>query len=108
MILYETKGFSPNNQLSIKDLERPHDPVARIATEADAIYSPIANDGTRFWMHTTSEAPNGRVVEVDLARSGREDRKTILPESSNHLDSVSMIDDTLIANYLADAQSLLR
>ncbi len=79
----------------------------RIATEADAIYSPIANDGTRFWMHTTSEAPNGRVVELDLARSGREDWKTILPESSNHLDSVSMIDDTLIANYLADAQSLV-
>jgi prolyl oligopeptidase len=107
LILYETKGSSPNNQLSIKDLERPHDPVVRIATEADAIYSLIANDGTRFWMHTTSEAPNGRVVEVDLARSGREDWKTILPESSNHLDSVSMIDDTLIANYLADAQSLI-
>jgi len=107
LILYETKGSSPNNQLSVKDLERPHDPVVRIATEADAIYSPIANDGTRFWIHTTSEAPNGRVVEVDLARSGREDWKTILPESSNHLDSVSMVDDTLIANYLADAQSLV-
>ena len=107
LILYETKGSSPNNQLSVKDLERPHDPVVRIATEADAIYSPIANDGTRFWIHTTSEAPNGRVVELDLARSGREDWKTILPESSNHLDSVSMVDDTLIANYLADAQSLV-
>jgi prolyl oligopeptidase len=107
LILYETKGSSPNNQLSIKDLERPHDPVVRIATEADAIYSPIANDGTRFWIHTTFEAPNGRVVSVDLAHPGRDDWKTILPESSNHLDSVSMIDDTLIANYLANAQSLV-
>jgi len=107
LILYETKGSSPNNQLSIKDLERPHDPVVRIATEADAIYSPIANDGTRFWIHTTFEAPNGRVVEVDLASPNREGWQTILPESSNHLDSVSMIDDTLIANYLADAQSLV-
>ncbi|HEY2039436.1 MAG TPA: prolyl oligopeptidase family serine peptidase, partial [Edaphobacter sp.] len=107
LILYETQGSSPNNRLSIKDLERPDDPIVRIATEADAIYSPIANDGTRFWMHTTFEAPNGRVVEVDLSRPGREDWRSILPESGNHLDSVSMIDDTLIANYLADAQSLV-
>lgn len=107
LILYETKGSSPNNRLSIKDLERPGDPLVRVAEDADAIYATIDNDGTRFWVHTTLDAPNGRVVEVDLARPDREHWKTIIPESNNHLDSVSMVDDTLIANYLADAQSMV-
>jgi len=107
LILFQTKGSSPNNQLSIKDLEHPDNPVVEIASTDDAIYSPIDNDGTRFWIQTTLDAPNGRVVEVDLARPGREHWKTIIPETENHLDSVSMIDDTLIANYLAHAQSMV-
>ncbi len=107
LIIFETKGSSPNNQLSIKDLERPDAPAVKIADAADAVYSPIDNDGTRFWIHTTFNAPNGCVVEVDLEHPDREHWKTILSESANHLDSVSMIDDTLIANYLADAQSMI-
>jgi prolyl oligopeptidase len=107
LIIYETKGSSPNNQLSIKDLQRADAPAVKIADTSDAVYSPIDNDGTRFWVHTTFQAPNGRVVEIDLEQPGREHWKTIIPESESHLDSVSMIDDTLIANYLADAQSMV-
>lgn len=107
LLIYETKGSSPNNQLSIKDLEQPDSPTVQIADVDDAVYSPIDNDGTRFWIHTTFNAPNGRVVEVDLASPNLENWKTIIPESGNHLDSVSMIDNTLIANYLADAQSMI-
>ena len=107
LLIYQTKGSSPNNELAVKDLELPEVPVVHISTTADALYSPIDNDGTRFWIQTTLNAPNGRVVEVDLANPGREHWKIIIPESTNNLDSVSMIDDTLIANYLADAQSMV-
>ncbi len=107
LLIYQTQGASPNNQLSIKSLEAPDAPVVKIAEAADAIYSPIDNDGTLFWMHTTLDAPNGRVVSFDLAQPQREHWTTILPESAHHLDHVSMIDDTLIVNYLAHAQSLI-
>ncbi|QNI37544.1 prolyl oligopeptidase family serine peptidase [Edaphobacter albus] len=107
LILYQSKGSSPNNQLSVKDLEQPDSPILEIASTADALYAPIDNDGTRFWIHSTLDAPNGRVIEVDLARPDREHWKTVIPESQHNLDSVSMIDNTLIANYLADAQSVV-
>jgi prolyl oligopeptidase len=107
LLLYQTKGSSPFNELAVKDLEDPAAPVVPISTVADALYSPIDNDGTRFWIQTTLNAPNGRVVEVDLTHPERENWKTIIPESAHHLDSVSMIDDTFVANYLADAQSMV-
>lgn len=107
LLIYQTRGSSPNNQLSIKDLEQPDAPVVKIADVDDAIYSPIDNEGTRFWIQTTLDAPNGRVIEVDLLHPEREHWKSVIPESQNHLDSVSMIDHTLIANYLADAQSMV-
>jgi prolyl oligopeptidase len=107
LLIFQTRGSSPNNQLSVKDLEAPGEPPIVIADTDDAVYSPIDNDGTRLWVHTTLDAPNGRVVEIDLAQPGREHWKTIVPETANHLDSVSMIDDTLIANYLSDAHSVV-
>jgi prolyl oligopeptidase len=107
LLIYQTKGSSPYNELAVKDLEQPDAPIVHISTVADALYSPIDNDGTRFWIHTTLNAPNGRVVEVDLAHPEREHWKTIIAETENNLDSVSMIHDTLIANYLADAQSVI-
>jgi len=107
LIIYQTRGSSPNNQLSIKDLQQPDAPIVTIADQDDAVYSPIDNDGTRFWIQTTLDAPNGRVIEVNLASPARENWKTIIPESQNNLNSVSMIDNMLIANYVADAHTMI-
>lgn len=105
LLIYQSKGTSPNNELSVKDLRDPDVPILRLITTADAVYAQIANDGTTLWLRTTLDAPYGRVVAVDLERPEREHWKTVIPESRNNLDDVSMIDDTFIANYLADAQS---
>ncbi len=107
LILYQSKGSSPNNELAIKDLEHPEKPVVQIATVADALYSPIDNDGTTFWLRTTKDAPNGKVVMLNLDHPEREHWKLVIPESKNKLDDVTMVNDTLIANYLADAQSMV-
>ncbi len=107
LLLYQTKGTSPNNELSVKDLEHPDAPVIKLVTVADAVYQPIDNDGTTFWLRTTLDAPNGKVISVDLKHPERSNWKTVIPESKNKLDDVTMVHDTLIANYLADAQSLV-
>jgi prolyl oligopeptidase len=105
LLLYQSKGTSPNNELSVKDLQSPDAPILRLIDTADAVYASIANDGTTFWLRTTLDAPRGRVIAIDLAQPEREHWKTVIPQSKNNLDDVSMIDDTFIANYLADAQS---
>jgi prolyl oligopeptidase len=47
------------------------------------------------------------VISIDLKHPERANWKTVIPESKNKLDDVTMVHDTLIANYLADAQSLV-
>jgi prolyl oligopeptidase len=105
LLIYQSKGTSPNNELAVKDLQQADAPVLRLITTADAVYAPIANDGTTLWLRTTLDAPNGKVIAIDLAKPERENWTTVIPENANNLDDVSMIDDTFIANYLADAQS---
>ena len=111
LVLYQSKGTSPNNEISILDLQgdlqHPESTIVRLIDTADATYAPINNDGTLFWLLTTLDAPNGKVVSVDLQHPEREHWKTVIPESQNKLSDISIIDNTFIANYLADAQSLI-
>jgi prolyl oligopeptidase len=107
LLLHQSKGTSPNNELTVEDLSDPAKAPLKLVDAPDAMYAPIDNDGTTFWLMTTLDAPNGRVIEVDLNRPGREHWKTVIAETKNKLNEVSVIDNTFIANYLADAQSLV-
>ena len=107
LILESSKGTSPNNELAIKDLAHSGQPILKLVVVADATYSIIDNDGPLFWLRTTLDAPNGKVIAIDITHPDRGSWETIIPETSNHLNSVSMVHDTLIVSYLADAQSLV-
>jgi len=110
LLLTSSKGTSPNNDLAIKDLEHPEAAPVKVVTTADAVYHPVANVGTRFWVLTTVGAKNGKVIVIDLAQmdGAHPDRaswKTVIPETKNNLEDVSMVGDTLITRYLQDAQT---
>lgn len=107
LLLFATKGTSPNNELAVKDLNRPETAVLTLVGGADAVYQPIDNDEATLWVQTTLDAPNGKVIAIDMERPGRENWRTILPESRHKLDGVTMVNEMLIANYLADAQSMV-
>ena len=107
LVIYMNRGTSPNNQITIKDLEHPDSAPIKLVTTEEAAFEPIANDGTYFWIKTTLDAPNGKVIGVDLKHPERENWKTLIPETKNSLDGLTMVHDTLIAQYLADAQSLV-
>ena len=120
LLIYQSKGTSPNNELAVlpltpQALADPRAHVIHLVDKADAQYTLIDNDGPFLWLQTTLDAPRGKVIGIDLthidtshsasAASARSAWKTIIPETSCALDSVSMVHDTLIASYLADAQS---
>jgi prolyl oligopeptidase len=107
LLLYQSKGTSPNNELSVKDLQEPDGPVLKLIDVGDAVYAPIDNDGTTFWLRTTLDAPSGKVIAIDLKRPEREHWKTVIAEGEHNLDEVTMVDDTFIVSYLADAQSVV-
>ncbi len=106
LLLTASKGHT--NQLHALRIDpnlKPLGSLIPLAPVADARYDPIDTVADTLWLHTTSDAPNGRVVSIDLNQPDRTHWQTILPETANNLDSVSLVADTLIATYLADAQS---
>ena len=107
LIISMSRGTSPNNQITVKDLQHPEAAPIKLVTTEEAEFQPIANDGAYFWFKTTLDAPNGKVIGIDLTHPERGAWKTLIPETNNSIDGVSMVHDTLIVQYLADAQSMV-
>jgi prolyl oligopeptidase len=69
LVIHQSKG--DKNALWVKDLsqhgwESPTAPVIKIAAVDDAVYDWIENDGRAVWMRTTKDAPNGKIVRLEL------------------------------------------
>ena len=60
-----------------------------------------------LWMRTDLEAPNNRVVAVDLARPAREHWRVVLPEQPDVLEDFAVIDGVTFGSFLRDAASRL-
>ena len=63
----------------------------------------VHNDGKNFWILTDVDAPNYRLVKIDLDRPAPSNWTDVIPESDNLLASVTTGGGYLFANYLEKA-----
>ncbi|MFT7540479.1 MAG: prolyl oligopeptidase [Gammaproteobacteria bacterium] len=74
----------------------------------DAQYSYIGNDGDRIWFRTDLDAPNWRVIEVNLDQPDRSQWRELVPESTETLSRISAVGGHLVASYLKNASTQVR
>jgi prolyl oligopeptidase len=63
----------------------------------------VHNIGTKFLVHTDIDAPNYRLIEVDITKPAKENWKEIIPETENLLQNCNTGGGKLFANYLEKA-----
>lgn len=100
-ILYQapgTDGFAT----MYKDLEKDA-PFVTLFEGYKNKSTVIHNIGTKFLVLTDMDAPNYRLIEVDITKPGKENWKDIIPESENLLQGCSTGGGKLFANYLEKA-----
>ncbi len=111
MIITVYEGYSAN-AVYYKDLTTDAavaaSPVVRLLDQWDAIYSFLGNRGDELFFSTTHQAPNGRVVAIDVGRPRPEDWRQVVPEGKHALDEVSLVGGRLIVEDLVDARSRVR
>lgn len=108
LILFQSKGTSPNNQISVMDLRDAKHTIYPLVPVANASYEIIDNVGEKFLLKTTKDAPNGKVIQMDLRHPAEASWKLIIPQSKSNLEGVSVVHHTLIATYLTDAHSQVK
>ncbi len=92
------------NELYIKDLKRNQRDFTVIVPDFDSESQIIESDGSRLYIYTNRNAPNGRVVTVDVSKPGTENWVDFIPETENVLQP-STGAGYFFAHYLKDAIS---
>ncbi|GAP95490.1 prolyl oligopeptidase family serine peptidase [Leptolyngbya sp. NIES-2104] len=99
-------GSAPKNLIYYKDLTVPNAPVVPLIDVLEAEYNLIDSEGSLFWFETNLNAPRGRVIAIDLQNP--DDRREIIPEAAETLQSVSLFGNQFIVSYLKDAYSQIK
>ncbi|MEO0374339.1 MAG: prolyl oligopeptidase family serine peptidase [Cyanobacteria bacterium P01_A01_bin.17] len=108
LLIYVWRGTDPKNLLFYQDLQQPNAPIVELLNEFEADYSLIGCDGSTFWVQTDLEAPRGRVVAIDITQPQQEHWQDVIPETTDTLQSVSLINDRFVANYLQNAHTIVK
>ena len=110
VLMYQ--GSGNQNRLYFADLGDPMKPNVRAAVKPvietdDAEYAPIGNKGAVVFLRSDLNAPNRKVIAVDLTNPVRSAWKTIVPEQKEAIETVGIIGGRIVAQYLVDVQSRL-
>ena len=102
LLLHVSLGTNPENRVYYRELNSQGEFI-RLLDENDAMYRFIGNDGSLFYFHTTYQAPNGRVIAIDVDNPGRENWQELIAESQDVLQGVTMVNNQFVAMYLHNA-----
>ncbi|GGH29260.1 S9 family peptidase [Sphingobacterium alkalisoli] len=106
-LVVSAANTTSGNELYIKDLSSSNTAFVTVVGDMDKNHEIIDNDGSRLFIYTELDAPNGRVVTVDAANPQPENWQTLIAETEQSL-SPTTGGGKIFANYLKDATSLVK
>ncbi|NSW93498.1 MAG: S9 family peptidase [Bacteroidales bacterium] len=95
------------NELYIKDLTKKSDNFITVIGNFDNDHYVLDNQGSKLFIYTNLNAPNGKIVTVDAENPGPENWVDFIPETENVLQP-STCAGYFFANYLRDAISYVK
>ena len=95
------------NELYIKDLKTANSPIVTILDNFSSSSGIIDNEGTKLFIETDLNAPNKRVVTVDISNPAPSNWVDFIPETENVL-LPSTGGGFFFANYMKDAVSVVQ
>ncbi|MEJ7559989.1 MAG: prolyl oligopeptidase family serine peptidase [Pedobacter sp.] len=97
---------SSGSELYIKDLSKPGSAIIAVVDNFDKDHYVLDNVGSKLYIYTNLQAPNGKIVTVDAAQPQSSQWKDFIKETENVL-TPSTGGGKIFANYLKDAVSIV-
>lgn len=97
-----------SNAIQYMALDEGSAPAVALLDEWDALYHFIGNSGTTLYFQTTNDAPNGRVIGIDVEQPDRDAWEELVAEQEETLEGSGIIGEHIVAEYLKNAQSLVK
>ncbi|MBC8201559.1 MAG: S9 family peptidase [Planctomycetes bacterium] len=102
LVVSVNEGTSSNNALLVKGPDE--DKLHWLVTDFDAEVSLIGGIQNTLWFKTDRDAPNGKIISVDL-NSTTPKWSTVIPEQKNSLRGADIVGGKITCSWLEDASS---
>ena len=112
LLIRLAEGSGPVNRLYYVDMgdpERPDvkAPVKPLVEDDGAEYTALGYVGSTLYVKTDENAPNRKIIAIDLRNPRRETWKTLIPEAKDAIRIASFFGERIVIEYLSDVQSRL-
>ncbi|MFQ5534145.1 MAG: prolyl oligopeptidase family protein [Sphingomonadales bacterium] len=94
-----------SNAIYFKDLSDDTAEITALIDSWDGEYEFLGNSGAEFYFSTTSNAPRGRVIAVDVGDPAPANWREVVPQAEQVLRSARFIGGRFVASYLKDAKA---
>ncbi len=101
-------GTDPKYRIMVRDLTRADAEFVDVITTFDHEYALIDNDGPTLYFRTDKDAPNGRIIAIDISKPEPENWREIIPESEAPLEGANLIHNQFVCVYLQDVTSQIK
>jgi len=104
LILYQNEA-GDNNTLAVKDLTKKDSRLINLVPNFNSVYSVTDDIDNSLLVYTNHNAPNYKLMRVNLDKPDTNSWQAVLPEKPELLESVVLCNNKIIANYLKDVSS---
>jgi len=107
LVTYTSESTS-GNELRVKNITAPGNSMIQLTEGFDSDYSVIESEGSKLFIMTNKDAPNWKLMAVDVSNASNPKWSTIIPEAKEVLSGVSINGGKLIARFMKNASSLIQ
>jgi prolyl oligopeptidase len=107
LIISASEGTSEKTELYVKDLTKDDAEIRPLVTGFRASYDVVGAEGQTLYVQTNLDAPNRRVVALDLTNPDRSDWRTVVPETDAVLQDTELVGGKLAVERLRDVKGRL-
>ncbi|MBU2675725.1 MAG: prolyl oligopeptidase family serine peptidase [Gammaproteobacteria bacterium] len=108
LVITVWKGTDDRYQIVHKDLTDPNAQAEMLIEGFDHDFTLVGNIGKELFFRTNKEAPRNRLIAIDVDAPEPENWREIIAQATDVLDGVSLVGGSIIADYMQDAQTVVR
>lgn len=108
LVITVWQGTDDRYRVLYRRLEDANPDLTILIDNFDHEYTFVGNEGSKFYFKSDLNAPKKCILTIDVDRPFTERVKVVVPETSEVLEEVGIVGDTLIAQYLNDAKTQVK
>lgn len=107
LVLSVFSGSDSLNGVYYKELEKDKS-FNKLIEPCIASFELLGVEGTEFYFLTNSDAPQSKIIGIDLKNPSVDNWKEILPEQKDSISSAVYVNGEFVIDYMHDAYSVVR